>query len=213
VAYFLSMPLPLTWTHEQELKAQGKVAIAGVDEAGRGCLAGPVVASAVLYHSLDWMPQGLNDSKKLSRQQRIKLFHGITTSPHLSWAVGTASVEEIDSMNISQASHLAMQRALELLPSPYDWVLVDGLRVPRLGSNQTPLIGGDALSPSIATASIIAKETRDRLMEELGTQLPQYHFAKHKGYGTQAHLEALKIHGVSPHHRKSFAPVRQLCLF
>jgi ribonuclease HII len=203
------MKCSLSWEHEQAAKQKGYRFIAGVDEAGRGCLAGPVVAGAVIFLESSTCPDGVNDSKKLSRAVRKKLYEALTSHESILWGIGVASVEEIDRLNILRASHLAMKRALETLASPADFILVDGLRVSLLGENQLALVGGDALSPSIAAASIIAKEYRDRLMEQLDAEYSQYGLARHKGYGTSEHLEAIRLHGISPLHRRSFAPVRQ----
>lgn len=202
----------MEWNYEEEAAKKGWKRIAGVDEAGRGCLAGPVVAAAFIFLDRIACPAELNDSKKLSRAVRQKLFQHFTSHPSVDWSVGIATVEEIDRLNILRASHLAMKRALEGLNPVADFILVDGLRVHSLGKNQQPIVGGDSLSPSIAAASIIAKETRDRLMEELHEQFPQYNFAKHKGYGTALHMNSIQEHGICPLHRRSFAPVRQIPL-
>ncbi|MFZ5806204.1 MAG: ribonuclease HII [Verrucomicrobiota bacterium] len=199
----------LSWEHEQSVRQKGYRCVAGVDEAGRGCLAGPVVAGAVIFLDMSACPDGVNDSKKLSRASRKKLYETLTSHTSILCGVGVASVEEIDQINILKASHLAMKRALEALSTPADFVLVDGLKVSLLGENHLALIGGDAISPSIAAASIIAKEYRDRLMEQFDAEYPQYGLARHKGYGTAEHLEAIQLYGISPLHRRSFAPVRQ----
>lgn len=204
--------VPLTWQWEDRLSAQGCSCIAGVDEAGRGCLAGPVVAGAVVFLDRAALPDELNDSKKLTRAQRARMFGEMTQDSRLIWASGSASVEEIDEINILRASHLAMRRAVDALAQKPGHLIVDGLRVDVLGEAQTPLVGGDGISPSVAAASIIAKETRDRLMEELETGYPGYGFGKHKGYGTKQHLEALSSLGPCVIHRRSFGPVRQSTL-
>lgn len=198
-------------TRECALRARGFLFVAGIDEAGRGPLAGPVVAAAVILpesYALD----GLDDSKKLSAPRREKLFAAITKDTRITWAIGTADVEEIDRLNILRATHLAMARAVEALPQKPHHALVDGLPVKGLPVPHTALVGGDALSLSIAAASIIAKVTRDRRMVDLDGQYPQYGFARHKGYGVREHLEALQSHGPCPIHRRSFAPVAQACL-
>ena len=195
-------------TRECALRARGFLCVAGIDEAGRGPLAGPVVAAAVILpesYSLD----GLDDSKKLSASRREKLFAEITADTRINWAVGTADVDEIDRLNILRATHLAMSRAVEALPLKPQHALVDGLPVKDLPVPHTALVGGDALSLSIAAASIIAKVTRDRHLADLDRQFPQYGFARHKGYGVREHLEALQNHGPCPIHRRSFAPVAQ----
>lgn len=202
----------LSWHYEDLYFAEGCKQIAGLDEAGRGCLAGPVVAAAVIVLSRNAVPEKLNDSKKLTRNARRSLYEALTHSNQVIWSVASASVEEIDALNILKASHLAMKRAMDGLPSVPDWILVDGLHVSLLGQKQRAIVGGDGISPSIAAASILAKETRDRMMEELHESLPHYGFARHKGYGTAAHLVSLREHGPSPHHRKSFEPVRQISL-
>lgn len=200
------------------LLRSGVSRIAGVDEAGRGPLAGPVVAAAVLFpaHLLHHPPAGLldlNDSKKLTAAKRGQLFDLLNASPELLSAVAVIEPEEIDRLNILRATHLAMARALNALPSLPDLALIDGLPVPGLPCPAQNEIKGDARCLTIAAASILAKVTRDRIMTELDQAYPQYGFARHKGYGTRAHLEALDRHGPCPAHRRSFAPVRQLRLF
>lgn len=179
--------------------------IAGVDEVGRGPLAGAVVAAAVI---LD--PQqpiiGLNDSKKLSAKRRELLAVEIRAKA-VAWSLGRAEVEEIDSINILQATFLAMQRALEGLSIQPDLVKIDGNRCPPLPYQMQAIVGGDASVPAISAASILAKVSRDAEMVEWDAVYPQYGFAKHKGYGTAAHLAALREFGATPLHRKSFAPV------
>jgi ribonuclease HII len=179
--------------------------VAGVDEAGRGPLAGPVVAAAVILDDLQPI-QGLDDSKKLSAKRREQLFDEIMAKA-LCVSVAEASVEEIDNLNILQATLLAMQRAVAGLRLPPTKVLVDGNRVPVLPMLTEAIVGGDALVPSISAASIVAKVTRDRWCEAVDTKHPEYGFAKHKGYGTAQHLAALQKHGATGLHRKSFAPV------
>lgn len=179
--------------------------VAGVDEAGRGPLAGPVVAAAVI---LDRPPriQGLADSKVISPRKRDRLYDLIRDKA-LCCSVGMARVEEIDQLNILQATMLAMRRAVQGLRLKPVKVLVDGNRLPTLDVLAEAVVGGDAKVRSISAASIIAKVTRDRLMEELHAQYPVYGFAGHKGYGTAEHLAALRQHGPCPEHRRSFAPV------
>jgi ribonuclease HII len=182
--------------------------IAGVDEAGRGPLAGPVVAAAVILDDLHPI-KGLNDSKKLSPKRREKLYDEIRAKA-LCCSVAQASVEEIDQLNILQATLLAMRRAVEGLRLKPHKVLVDGNRLPVLDVRAEAIVGGDAIVPAISAASILAKVTRDRWCQELDAQYPQYGFAGHKGYGTAVHLAALKAHGACPEHRKTFAPVAKV---
>ena len=181
---------------------------AGVDEAGRGPLMGPVVAAAVILNDLQPI-KGLADSKKLTARQRDKLYDEIRAKA-LCCSVAMASVEEIDQLNILQATMLAMKRAVEgLRLKPYK-ALVDGNRLPRLNVLAEAIVKGDAKVPAISAASILAKVTRDRWCAEYDLLFPQYGFASHKGYGTAAHLLALREHGPCPQHRKSFAPVAAL---
>jgi ribonuclease HII len=180
--------------------------VAGVDEAGRGPLAGAVVAAAVILAPGAQLP-GLADSKKLSHRQRVAAALMIRERA-VAWAVASATVEEIDSLNILQASLLAMRRAVDSLPLEPGFVLIDGNRCPAWSRASAAVVGGDALVPAISAASIIAKVERDAAMLELETQYPGYGFAQHKGYPTPMHLEALRRLGVCPEHRRSFAPVR-----
>jgi len=196
--------------HEYALHARGCALVAGVDEAGRGPLAGSVVAAAVILPQ-DFKLDGLTDSKKLSAKARTIFYDTLTAGGDILWATGEAGAEEIDRLNILRATHLAMARALAGLPQKPCHALVDGLPVRGLPVAHTALVGGDALSLSIAAASVIAKVTRDRLMTALDVEYPGYGFARHKGYGVPAHLEALRKHGPCPHHRRSFAPVAQAC--
>lgn len=182
--------------------------IAGVDEVGRGPLAGPVVAAAVILDS-EQVIEGLADSKKLSEKKRDLLYDEICTKAK-AWAVGRAEVEEIDKINILQASLLAMQRAVEALAVTPEHALVDGNRCPVLSMPATAVIKGDSRVEAISAASIIAKVTRDREMVELDTVYPGYGLAGHKGYPTKVHLEAIKTLGVTPLHRVSFGPVKKL---
>ena len=182
--------------------------IAGVDEAGRGPLAGPVVAAAVILDDLNPI-KGLNDSKKLSASRREQLFDEIRAKA-LCCSVAHASVEEIDRLNILQATLLAMRRAVDGLRLKPAKVLVDGNRLPVLDVLAEAIVKGDATVPAISAASILAKVTRDRWCAELDQQYPQYGFATHKGYGTAEHMAALRAHGACPQHRKTFAPVAQV---
>lgn len=182
--------------------------IAGVDEAGRGPLAGPVVAAAVILDDLNPI-RGLADSKKLTALRREKLYDEIRAKS-LCCSIGQASVEEIDALNILQATMLAMKRAVEGLRLKPHKVLVDGNRLPMLSVLAEAIVKGDALVPCISAASILAKVYRDRWCTELDLQYPQYGFAVHKGYGTARHLAALREHGACPQHRRSFSPVAEV---
>jgi ribonuclease HII len=193
---------------ETQLMSSGALRVAGVDEVGRGPLAGPVVAAAVRLDP-NSIPMGLNDSKKLTAKRRLELNHEIMASA--DWAIGIASVEEIDQINILQASHLAMVRAVGKLSVTPDHVLVDGNRLPRdLRIPATTMVKGDARSVSIAAASIIAKVHRDQIMVDLAQQFPGYGWEKNSGYPTSVHLESLQNIGVTPHHRRSFRPVHNI---
>ena len=190
-----------------EFQAAGQC-LAGVDEVGRGPLAGPVVAAAVILDP-DRPIDGLRDSKKLSERRRQALAEQIQERA-LAWSLGRADVHEIDRINILQASLLAMQRAVAALSLAPELVLVDGNRCPRLDYPAQAVVRGDALVPAISAASIIAKVSRDREMVELDSRYPGYGLAKHKGYPSKAHLTALQSLGVTPVHRRSYAPVRRL---
>jgi ribonuclease HII len=198
--------MPPDFTHEAALIARGAGFVVGVDEAGRGPLAGPVVAAAVRLDP-DAIPAGLDDSKKLTVAARERLFAAlIAGSAH---AIAQASVEEIDRLNILQASLLAMRRAIAALP--VDHALIDGNRVPAgLACPATALVGGDGRSLSIAAASILAKVTRDRIMVDLAQQFPGYGWERNKGYPAPAHLRALLDLGPTPVHRRTFAPVHKI---
>jgi ribonuclease HII len=195
--------MPPSLCHESQYSG----VIAGIDEAGRGPWAGPVVAAAAILNPKQ-LPDGLDDSKKLTAAKRDKLYDFIINNAHT--AIGIASVEEIDSLNILAATMLAMQRALEALPLRADVALVDGNRAPKLACNTVTIVGGDALSVSIAAASIVAKVTRDRMMCVLAREHPGYGWEKNAGYGTRAHQDGLARHGITPHHRQSFAPIKAL---
>ncbi len=184
--------------------------LAGVDEVGRGPLAGDVVAAAVILDPTRPIP-GLRDSKKLSARQRDAFALAIRANA-LCWSLGRASVAEIDALNILQASLLAMRRAVEGLSIQPEYVLVDGNRLPQWAYASESVVGGDDRVAEIAAASILAKVQRDGEMVALDLEYPQYGLAQHKGYPTPAHLQALREHGVSPLHRRSFAPVRALLL-
>ncbi|MEM1235994.1 MAG: ribonuclease HII [Pseudomonadota bacterium] len=192
---------------EEAAYARGALRVAGVDEAGRGPLAGPVTAGAVILNPED-IPEGLNDSKKLSKKKREALFEEITTRAH--WAVGEASVAEIDQINILRASHLAMERAVAAL-GQVDLALIDGNMIPHdLRCEGHPIVKGDMRSLSIAAASIVAKVWRDRVMYDLAQQHPGYGWESNQGYPSKSHISALQNLGVTPHHRRSFKPVHQM---
>lgn len=198
--------MPTVEMRQVALEWDAPCLIAGVDEAGRGPLAGPVVAAAVILDDLHPIA-GLNDSKKLTARRREQLFDEIRARA-LCFAVAEASVEEIDTLNILQATLLAMRRAVEGLRLKPGKVLVDGNRLPVLDVVAEAIVQGDALVPAISAASILAKVTRDRWCAQVDADFPQYGFAAHKGYGTAEHMQALREHGACPHHRTSFAPVR-----
>ena len=181
--------------------------VCGVDEVGRGPWAGPVVTAAVILDP-ETAPEGLNDSKQLSLKKREMLFDFLQDAPH---GIGIASVEEIDRLNILNATYLAMQRAVEALPVPPGFALIDGNRIPHdLPCPAWSLVKGDARSASIAAASIIAKVTRDRMMVELAEEFPGYGWETNAGYGVPAHREGLNRLGVTPHHRRSFKPIHKM---
>ena len=188
------------WERQGEQAGHGPVC--GIDEAGRGPLAGPVCAAAVIL-PLDCAIPGLNDSKKLTEKKREALYPVICERA-LAWGVGWASAQEIDQINILQATFLAMERAVEQLKLQPGWVLVDGNRMPPLGIPGETVVKGDAQCASIAAASILAKVSRDRLLREWDEQYPEYGFGKHKGYGTKAHYQAIRTYGLLPIHRRSF---------
>jgi ribonuclease HII len=199
---------------ERVLWTQGMTRIAGVDEAGRGPLAGPVVAAAAILPA-KWaesgLPselEGLNDSKQLTAAQREKYFAFLTACPEVQFAIAQVGAEQIDAINILRATHRAMNNALAQLQSAPEHALVDGRPVKTMTVPQTAIVRGDARSYSIAAASVLAKVTRDRLMLEFDRQWPKYGFAEHKGYGTAQHLEAIAAHGPCPIHRRSFAPLK-----
>ena len=196
---------------EHALHARGFTRIAGVDEAGRGPLAGPVAAAAVILPPR-YRCDGLDDSKKLSASRREEIFLQLTGDAQVCWAVATADTAEIDRLNILPATHLAMRRAAAALAPPPDHCLIDGLPVRDFPIPHDAVVKGDGKSLSIAAASIIAKVTRDRIMRELDREFPQFGFARHQGYGTKDHLAALRTHGPCRHHRRSFQPVSQLTL-
>ncbi len=187
---------------ENEARDNGYSVVCGVDEAGRGPLAGPVCAAAVILPQ-DYIIDGLNDSKKLTEKKRDVLFDVIKEKA-LAYSIAFADEKEIDEINILNATFLAMKRAVDSLEIKPDFVLVDGNRDPKLNIDTKTVIKGDALSHSIAAASVLAKVTRDRFMLEISEKYPEYQFPKHKGYGTKLHYEMLEKYGISDVHRKSF---------
>lgn len=193
---------------EKRLWEQGYLTVAGIDEAGRGPLAGPVVAAVCILPARFHLP-GLNDSKKLSETRREKLFADIRDQA-LDYALGSAEPAEIDALNILQATKLAMKRAVEGLKTRPQYLLIDALELPYLDIPQRGIIKGDELSASIAAASILAKVTRDQWMRELHSLYPEYGFAKNKGYGTTEHMKVLQRLGPCPIHRRSFTPVNSV---
>lgn len=201
--------LALLSVTENELKEQGFLYIAGVDEAGRGPLAGPVVAAACIL--LDGVVfKHLNDSKKLSAEIREDLFEEMSASKQVVFSVGMIDVNTIDQINILQATFRAMQKAVETLARQPDYLLIDGNQLPCFDIPSRTLVKGDRLSVSIAAASIFAKVTRDRLMQEWDQKYPEYGFKQHKGYATEQHISAIYKYGPTPIHRKTFDPIRSL---
>ena len=197
-----------SFLHERRLSDLGFSPIAGIDEAGRGPLAGPVVVGAVILPA-NFVLSGLNDSKKLTATARERLYAEITTNPDILWTSIAISPQEIDRLNILGATHSGMRAVIEQLSPRPAHALIDGLPVPHFPCPQTALVGGDGISLSIAAASIIAKVERDRIMLECDGLYPEYGFAKHKGYPTREHFAKLRAHGPCPIHRRSFAPVAQ----
>jgi Ribonuclease HII len=194
--------------YEKKLRALGVVRIAGVDEAGRGALAGPVVAAAVILPE-KFRHKKLKDSKQLLPELRQAIYDELVGRHDMVWAIGIVDSTEIDAINILRATHKAMRLALDALSALPDHVLIDGLPVRPFPLPQTAIIDGDCISLSIAAASVIAKVTRDALMREFCAKFPEYCFSQHKGYGTDLHLSKLHEHGPCPIHRRSFEPVAQ----
>jgi ribonuclease HII len=199
-----------------EIESRYTERVGGIDEAGRGPWAGPVVAAAAVFLEPSPIPPALavdiQDSKKLSKAKRELLYQELIALELFDYGIGMASVEEIDQMNILQATFLAMERAARSLTQLPSTLLIDGKHIPSFqGIRTIPIIGGDDISLSIAAASILAKVSRDKIMENLALTYPHYGWERNAGYGTQAHQDALKTHGITPHHRKSFAPVKKLC--
>lgn len=196
------------YKYEKTCFENGFVHIAGVDEAGRGPLAGPVVASAVILNPHVEIP-GLNDSKQLSKQKRDRLFDEILANA-LSYAIAFVYPEEIDRINIYQASKKAMIEAIKQLSITPDFILTDAMPLKELTIPSLPIIKGDTLSASIAAGSILAKVSRDRYMEEMAKKYPSYGFDRHKGYPTKDHLDAIQLFGITPIHRKTYKPVKDI---
>ena len=194
--------------YEKKLRITGVARIAGIDEAGRGALAGPVVAAAVILPA-KFRHRRLNDSKQLAPDLREEIYSDLVSNPEVRWTVGIIDSIEIDRINILLASHQAMRMAIGALIDPPDHVLIDGLPVIPFPFPQTAIVDGDCISLSIAAASVIAKVTRDRMMRDFCSQFPQYCFDRHKGYGTELHLLRLHEFGPCPIHRRSFEPVAQ----
>ena len=205
-----ALPDRPTLDRELQLIQSGYALIAGIDEAGRGAWAGPVVAAAVILNLLEASSlRGVNDSKRLSARQRDKLYQ-LIIDHCIAYGIGQGSVEEIDAIGILPATRLAMRRAVEALTLPPDALIIDAVRLPQVNKPQAVFNFADSISLSVAAASILAKVTRDRLLIELDTQYPAYRFARHKGYGTQIHQAALQSVGPCPVHRRSFKPIRAL---
>ena len=194
--------------YEKRLRAIGVARIAGIDEVGRGALAGPVVAAAVLLPE-KFRRRRLNDSKQLAPELRQEIYHELVGNASIAWAVGIVDSIEIDRINILRATHQAMRAAITALIAQPEHVLIDGLPVFPFPLPQTAIIDGDCLSVSIAAASVIAKVTRDRIMRDFCEKFPEYCFSQHKGYGTEVHLTKLHELGPCPIHRRSFEPVAQ----
>ena len=194
--------------YEKKLRVVGISRIAGIDEAGRGALAGPVVAAAAILPE-KFLHRRLNDSKQLAPELREEIYCDLVSNAEIRSAVGIVDSVEIDRINILRASHRAMRLAIEALLEPPDHVLIDGLPVIPFPVPQTAIIDGDCISLSIAAASVIAKVTRDRLMVEYDKLYPAYGFKDHKGYSTAQHLAAIEMHGACPIHRRSFSPFRR----
>ncbi len=201
-----------TLARESALWAKGFQHVAGLDEVGRGPLAGPVVAAAVILPQDAPAIEGLRDSKQMTARQRNRVA-GVIRDTALAWAVGAASPREIERLNILKATALAMRRALSLLSPAPDHVLIDGKPLPELRREHEAIVKGDATCLSIAAASVLAKQARDRLMVMLGSRFPAFGWEHNMGYGTAEHLAAIDSNGLTPHHRRTFTPVSQLKLF
>jgi len=195
------------WHFEQKAKEQGFSLVAGVDEAGRGPIAGPLVVAACILPEQEWE---IDDSKKLSPKQRDRAYHALLANPNVIYAIEVLPRELIDEINILQATLLGMQKVIAKLSTVPQLVLVDGNRAPSFSIPAWPIVQGDTLSYSIGAASILAKVTRDALMQAYDAEWPMYGFAEHKGYPTAKHIEALQMHGPCPIHRRSYAPVKSV---
>lgn len=198
-----------------EIESHYKGIVGGVDEVGRGPWAGPVVAAVAIFLDPLSLPffllEGIQDSKKLSKIKREHIYSKLMELESFHYSIGMASVEEIDQLNISKATFLAMDRAVQTLPQKPETLLIDGKYIPSFKNIRSlPVIAGDDISLSIAAASILAKVSRDKIMEKLAQEHPVYGWERNAGYGTSEHQGALKIHGITPHHRKSFAPIKNL---
>ena len=191
---------------EHQARGEGFLFIAGVDEVGRGCLAGPVVAAACILDASKPLPKGLNDSKKLTSKQRAEIGEQLRQDA-VAFAVGQIEADEIDRINILEATKRAMRLAVETLEPKADFLLIDAVRLKDLSMPQRSIIKGDSISASIAAASVLAKTFRDGLMREYDSLYPCYGFAQHVGYGTKAHFDAIRTHGICPLHRRSFRGV------
>ena len=202
----------MMWAFEQNLWSQGVSRLAGIDEAGRGPLAGPVVAACCLVHKETQALDGVNDSKQLTEDERERLFARMSANSEIQFGIGVADHIEIDRFNILKASFLAMSRALDALGEFVDCILVDGGLAPSFGIPTIPIIKGDQKSALIAAASIFAKVTRDRMMRAFAEIYPQYGFDEHKGYGTASHLLAIEKFGPCSIHRKTFDPIKKFFL-
>lgn len=201
--------MPCDLHHELDLAREAAAPVCGIDEAGRGPLAGPLAVASVILPKGFSLP-GLDDSKKLTERKRDRIFAALVADPSIRWHCEIIGIEEIDRLNILGATRAGMRKAALAVEAAA--ALIDGLPVPNFPLPQRALVGGDGLSLSIAAASVIAKVTRDRIMVEMDRRFPQYGFAKHKGYGTKEHLLALETYGPTPIHRRSFAPVAQATL-
>jgi len=202
----ITIPSRPNMEYEEFFKKEGYLNICGIDEAGRGPLAGPVVAAAVILPAA-YELEGLNDSKKVSASLREKLYVALMEDVRVIKSIASSSVEEVEKTNILRATDSAMRRAAEGLEPAADFALIDGLGVPQFCLPSQNLVKGDARSMSIAAASILAKVSRDRIMNALAKEYPNYGFERHSGYGTKSHLEAIEKYGITPHHRRSFLPL------
>lgn len=197
--------------YERKARSEGYINIAGVDEAGRGPLAGPLFAAACIIPDGIVFP-GIDDSKKLTPEKRDQLYELITTQEGVVYAIGSVTAEIVDQVNVYQATILAMQDALTRLVLQPDYLLVDGLQLPYKKTPALKIVGGDGKSQSVAAASVLAKVSRDRLMDEYHKKWPRYGFNEHKGYGTSKHLDALAKYGPCPIHRLTYAPLMAFCV-